>query len=586
MTINRETAQLLERVAAVFRVKEGDSFRVKAYTNAASVIENLNESIDEIWRQNKLDTVPGLGKALVKYLNEYFSKGHVRHFDSLFKKVPAGMFALMDIRGVGPMTAFKLAKKLHLSDEKTAIRRLQKQIREGRLGKIESFKEKSLERLTKSLKIQTTDKGRLLLSTAMSIAEDYLAYLKQSPLTIEAEPLGSLRRRLSTVGDIDLALNTLHPEASMKYALSYPQISSVIIKGDKVSHVKLKGGLGVDIKLSEPGDWGSLLQHYTGSKMHNIHLRTVAKERGLSLSEYGIKKKGKLNRFKTEKDFYGFLGMQMIPPEIREDGGEIELAQSKQIPSLIELKDIKGDLHIHSNFDFPSSHDLGVSSLPDILNLADKLGYEYIGIADHNPKYTGLSAGETEKILIARRKFLERDFRAYEKRVKNRGIKLLIGMEIDIRPDGDLALSDKLMNLLDYSIVSVHSSFDKGVDENTDRIIGALSHPKTLILGHPTGRIINRREPISADWDKIFNFCAKNKKIIEINAYPDRLDLPYDLVRMAIGRGVGLIINTDSHEADQMDLMRYGVWQARKGYAGKKDIINSLSWKNLRVVLE
>ncbi|KKT49189.1 MAG: PHP domain protein [Candidatus Collierbacteria bacterium GW2011_GWC2_44_18] len=586
MTVNRETAQLLERVAAVFRVKEGDTFRVKAYLNAATVIDSLTEPLAELWRQGKLDTVPGLGKALVGYLGEYFAKGKVRHFSSQLKKVPAGMFALMEIRGVGPITAYKLAKKFHLSNEKTALQRLQQLIKAGKLSKIESFKEKSVVRLTKSLKIRNSGKGRMLLSEALSIAEDYISYLKESPLTIAAEPLGSLRRRLSTVGDIDLALNTKHPEESMAYVLSYPQISSVITKGDRVSHVKLQNGFEVDIKLSEPLGWGSLLQHYTGSKMHNIHLRTIAKEKGLSLSEYGIKQNGRLKGFKNEKDFYRFLGMQMIPPEIREDTGEIELSLQNKLRELVNLKDIKGDLHIHSNFDYPSSHDQGVSPLRDILDKAYQLGYEYLGVSDHNPKYFGLTEKETESILSARKKYLEQDFRAYEKAVKNRGIKLLIGMEVDIRPDGDLALSKKLMNTLDYAIVSIHSSFDKGMDENTDRIISALSHPKAVILGHPTGRIINNREPITADWEKIFNFCAKNNKILEVNAYPDRLDLSHDLIRMAIGIGVRLIINTDSHEIDQMELMKYGVWQARKGYATKNDIVNSLSWKNFQAVLK
>ena len=495
------------------------------------------------------------------------------------------MFALMEIRGVGPMTAYKLAQKFHLTNEKIALQRLQQLINAGKLNEIDSFKEKSIARLTKSLKIKNSGKGRILLSEALSIAEDFIGYLKQSPLTISVEPLGSLRRRLPTVGDIDLALNTKHPEESMVYVLSYPLISSVITKGDHVSHVKLKNGFEVDIKLSEPQDWGSLLQHYTGSKMHNIRLRTIAKEKGLSLSEYGIKQKSKLKHFKTEKDFYHFLGMQMIPPEIREDTGEIELAQQNKIPSLVDLKDIKGDLHIHSNFDYPSSHDQGTSPLHDILDKAYQLGYEYLGISDHNPKYFGLSEKETENVLFARKKYLEQNFRAYEKAVKNRGIKLLIGLEVDIRPDGDLALSEKLLNSLDYTIVSIHSAFDNTVEENTERIIAALSHPKALILGHPTGRLINHRESLRADWEKIFEFSAQNHKIIEVNAYPDRLDLPHDLIKIAVSKGVKLIVNTDSHDVDQMEYIKYGVWQARKGYAGKSDVVNTLSWKNLQTML-
>jgi len=261
----------------------------------------------------------------------------------------------------------------------------------------------------------------------------------------------------------------------LEYALAYPQIDSVITR----SQVKLKNDLEVDLKISDPDDWGSMLQHFTGSKMHNIRLRTLAKERGLSLSEDGILEKEKLHRFKTETDF-----------------------------------------------------------------------------------------------------------QSYEKSVKNRGIKLLIGLEVDIRPEGDFALSDKLMATLDYAIVSIHSAFDNTVAKNTERIITALSHPKALILGHPTGRIINHRQSLSADWEKVFAFCVKNHKLMEVNAYPDRLDLPDDLIKTALGKGVKLIINTDSHKAEQMNHMKYGVWQARKGYAMKRDVVNSLTWQNLQTVLK
>jgi len=586
MTINRETAQLLERVAAVFRVKEGDTFRVKAYNNAAAVIENLGEPIDNLWKENRLDSVPGLGEGIQKYLSEYFTKGRVRHFDSQFKKVPAGMFSLMSIRGIGPITAYKIAKKFKLTDEKTAIKKLSLLIKQKKLKNLEDFKDKSVLRLTKSLKINSTGKGRILLSEAFKIAEEYINYLKKSPHSIEAEPLGSLRRKLATVGDIDLAVNSNNPSKTMEHVLSYPNISSVITSGEKVSHVKLKNGFEVDIKISEPMGWGSLLQHYTGSKMHNIHLRTIAKDKGLSLSEYGVKKGKKLLRFNTEIDFYRYLGMQMIPPEIREDGGEIELAQRNMLPTLVEQKDIKGDLHIHSDFDYPSSHDLGESTLHEILRQAQKQKYQYVGIADHNPKITGLSEKETKRILIERKKYLEKNFRTYEKSVKTRTLKLLIGMEVDIRPDGDLALSDKLIDTFDYIIVSIHSSFEKSKEDNTERILNALSHPKAIILGHPTGRIINSREPIPADWPKIFDYCAKNGKMLEINAYPDRLDPQEDLIKLAINQGVRLIINTDSHHVGHMELMKFGVWQAKRGFAGKQDIVNTRPLQDFLRVLK
>ncbi|KKS42425.1 MAG: polymerase X family protein [Candidatus Collierbacteria bacterium GW2011_GWA2_42_17] len=546
MTINQETAQLLKRVAAVLRVKEGDTFRYKAYVNASVAIDNLSDSIFEVWKRGELDTVPGLGESLSRYLNEYFSTGRVRHFESLFKKVPSGMFPLMTIRGIGPITAYKISKKFHLNDPEKTLTELKEILISEKLTKIQGFKEKTISKIKKALDIQSFGKGRLPLYEALPVAEDFINYLLKSKAVSKAEPLGSLRRK----------------------------------------HVKMTNGLEVDLKISLPNSWGSILQHYTGGKLHNIHLRSLAKEKGLSLSEYGITQNGKLNRFTSEAKFYQFIGLEYIPPEIRENTGEIELAIKHQIPTLLEIKDIKGDLHTHSDFSFQSSHDIGISPLSQLLNTATKNDYEYIGISDHNPKFQGLTEKQKIAIILNRKKYLLSQYRTYEKDVKSRVPKLLIGMEVDIRPDGSLALSDKAMESLDYVIASIHGSFDLTEEANTRRIQKALSHPKVKILGHPTNRTINGREPISANWEKIFTYCAQNKKIIEINASPNRLDLPDDLIKQALTKKVKLIINTDSHEVSQMENMKYGVWQARRGYAQKSDIINTLPFKDLRLVLE
>ncbi len=496
------------------------------------------------------------------------------------------MFPLMEIRGIGPITAYKIAKKFKLNKPDTAIADLKKIVDEGKLTAIPSFKEKTASRIDKALDLQASGKGRILLSEALAIAEHFLNYIKKTPYVLDAEPLGSLRRRLPTIGDIDLAISTIDPKKAFEHVLKYPQIRSIISTGEKVSRVRLTNGLEVDVKVSEPADWGSLLQHYTGSKLHNIKLRNLALEKGMSLSEYGITVGKKVLHFRTEKLFYKHLDLQFIPPEMREDGGEIELAKANKLPRPVDIGDIKGDLHIHSNYQYPSSHDVGVGSLADILDNAYENNYEYIGLADHNPKFTDLSEKEKEKIIIDRKNFLEKEFRAYEKSVKHRGIKLLIGMEVDIKVDGSLALSDNLMDLLDYAIVSIHSSFEMTTEANTHRILKGLSHPKALILGHPTGQLINHRDPITANWDEVFAFCAQNKKLVEINASPDRLDLPDDLIKKAISMGVKLIIDTDSHASSQMKLMKYGVWQARRGFATKKDIANTLSQKDLLSVLK
>jgi len=586
MTSNLKTAQLLKRVAAVFRVIEGDTFRYKAYVNAAIAIENLTEPIEELWKNEELSSIPGIGEKLQQYIVEFLKKGEVRHFRAILKKVPAGMFPLMEIRGIGPITAYKIAKKFKLQNESTAKIELSKLIENNRLLEIEGFKEKTVARIKRSLLSKSSSKGRMLISSALPITDDFLAYLRSSPDILNAEPLGSLRRHLVTVGDIDIGVCAKRAAEAMSYISKYPLIASVITKGESVIRVKLRSGLEVDLKLATQENWGSLLQHYTGSKLHNIKLRSIAKQSGLSLSEYGIASKNSVENFRSEKEFYKFLNMQYIPPEIREGEDEIELAQKNLIPKLIELSDIKGDLHIHSDYVFPSSHDLGESKLASVLDVASAKNYEYLGISDHNPKFLGLSEKQKEKIIDERKRYLLQEFHAYENNVKNRAIKLLIGMEVDIRPDGSLALSEKLLNKLDYAIVSIHTSFEQTHEANTRRIINALSHPVASILGHPTGQMVSDRDQISADWEKIFKFCKQSNKIIEINSSPQRADLPHDLIKKAIAIGARLVINTDSHEASQLDSMKYGVWQARRAMACKKNIVNTLNYKDLHSVLK
>ena len=574
---NQETAQIFKKMAAVFLVLDEDFFRIRAYQNAAIAIENLSEPIEEIWRRNRLTEIPGIGPNLQQHLEELFSTGRVKEFDRTLKKVPAGMFSLMTIRGIGPKTSYKIAKKFKLVDESTAIARLKELVDSGELLKIKSFKQKTLDKIAYALKTKVTSKEkRLLLADALPVAMEFIEFLLVSPLVKDAQPLGSLRRRLATVGDIDLAFTGRDPIKAMHHALSYPQIAAVITKGDKTSHVKLRSGYEVDLKAALPEEWGSLLQHYTGSKLHNIHLRTICKEKGLSLSEYGIKKGKKTHTFTNEVDFYKFIGLEYIPPEMREDKGEIELATKKKLPKVIDLDQIKGDLHLHDDFQYSSSHDLGDSDISEIAKKAKSLGYEYIGISDHNPKFTGLTHTEKKKIILSHQKYL--------KGVRS-GLKILHGMEVDIRPDGTLAIEDDLLELLDYAIVSIHSGFDMTRDKNTQRIISALNHSKALILGHPTGRMLGNRESIEADWGKILDFCHDNHKIVEINASPFRLDLPEDLIRMAAEKKVKMIINTDSHDKSQMNFMKYGVWQARRGWAKPKDIVNTFSLDDLQAVL-
>jgi DNA polymerase (family X) len=588
MLDNRSIADLLRRVAAVYQVSDESIFRYRAYENAATAIESLDIPLETLWQKQRLKEVAGLGPNLISHLDELFQTGKVKHFQSEFKKVPSGMFSLLSIRGLGPKTAFKIAHKFHLNNESTAIDELKNLIKANKLLEIEGFREALQEKIRTSLIASKSDSGRLLLIDALAIADDLQSYLRRSKLITNSEPLGSLRRRLDTVGDIDIGFCSDKPKEAMKYALKYPEIKSVISAGDSVARIELKSNHFVDIKTVETKNWGSLLQHYTGSKLHNIALRNLAKSKNLSLSEYGIKSSsGKIMTFSDENTFYSHLGLAYIPPELREDQGEIDKAKNNQLPHLIEQKDILGDLHLHSDFNFPSSHDIGQSPIADFIKEAHQLGYQYLGFADHNPKLTELTFRQKQQIISNRKDYILEQYERTINILNPRTLNILIGMEIDIRRDGSLSLEPELIDELDYAIVSIHSSFDLEEAENTKRLLKAISfHPKVKILGHPTGRLLNRRQAVKADWLQVFEFCAKNNKFLEINASPVRLDLPDDLAKEAIKSGAKLIINSDSHQADQLQFMPYGVWTARRAWAEKKDIINTLDIKNLHQVIK
>lgn len=588
MLTNQDISKLLDQMAAIYEVKDSDFFRTRAYQNASAALEKLTLSARDLWEQGKLDEIPGVGPGIAKHLDELFRLGYSPHWNAEMRRVPQGMFGLLDIRGVGPKIAYKIAKKYHLKDPKTAKKEVKKLIAQGKLASLPGMGEKMQTKIKTSIESEYVMKHRLLLSEVLPIAQRFINYLKTIPEVKFAEPLGSTRRHVATIGDLDLAVCTDKQEVAMEKILKYPEINRVISSGDWVARVQLKTGHEVDIKLSPSDEWGSLLQHYTGSKIHNILLREYALKKHFSLSEHGIKntKTNRVTKFTDEKSFYEFLKLPYIPVELREDEAEMNLAVKGKLPNVVDLKDIKGDLHIHSDFDYSSSHDVGDSSLKDYLDRARQLGYEYIGITDHNPKYTGLTVKQRKRIIESRKNYLLTQYHEYENKVKRGVPKLLIGLEVDIRPNGGLALEDTLMDLLDYAIVSIHSGFTGTKNDNTKRIISALTHPKALIFGHPTGRILNHRQSIQADWIEIFKFCQKNGKIIEINASPDRLDLPDDLTKIAVQTGNKFVINSDSHNSETMDDMKYGIWAARRGWCTKKDIVNTCKYSDLTRVLK
>ncbi|MDP3987739.1 MAG: DNA polymerase/3'-5' exonuclease PolX [Candidatus Levybacteria bacterium] len=574
---NHEIARLLRNVAAAYSIKNENKFRFQiiAYQKAAEAIENLNSELEELYRKEELDTIPGVGASLKSHLEELLKTGKVKHFDWVAKGIPKGVFPLLDVPTFGPKKAYKLVKHFKLNNEKTVIDDLEKAAKEGKIANLETFGEKSQEDILKAIseyKKGKTKTTRMVLPYASQIADQIVKYLKDSKVIIDAQPLGSLRRMMATVGDVDIAVATNNPKEAINYFINYPQTQRVIEKGPTTASIIVSGDAQIDLMTQPPESFGSLLQHFTGSKPHNIHLREYALRLGLSLSEYGIKKGGKTNKFASEEKFYEALGMEWIPPEIREDKGEIELAIAHKLPKLVKLEEIKGDLHIHSSYPIEPSHDLGKSSMEEMIKKAKELGYEYLGFSEHNPSVAKHTNNSIYSILEARSNKIEQ----LKKSIKN--LRIINLLEVDILANGHLPIDDKSLTFQDAIIVGIHSSFSMDRDNMTKRVLNGLSHPKAKIFAHPTGRLLNQRPSYELDWEKIFDFCKKKNKALEINAWPYRLDLPDVLVKEAIKHGVKMVTATDAHNVSQMDLMRYGITVARRGWASKNDILNSLEY--------
>ncbi len=567
---NVAVSKLLREIAAVYSLHGKNIFEIRAYENAADAVEHSTSEVKDLWEEGKLDSVSGLGAKLRGYLDELFKTGKVIHFEAVKKSFPLVFFDLLDVPGVGPKTAQELTKLgvKGLDDVK-------KKIKTGELVE-KGFSAKIAEKIMGGLDELGSREGRMLLPYAFAQADRIVGYLKKSPYVKEAHPLGSLRRMVATIGDLDISASSNDAAKVLEHFIKMPGVDHVVEKGEYSASVVLQSGLHVDLLVGKPESYGALLQHFTGSKHHNIKLRIFAEKKGLSLSEQGVKniKIGKIHPTKTEEEFYGILKMDTPAPEIREDFGEIEAGLSHKLPDLVELKDIKGDLHTHSNYPFPNpSHGPGVDSMQDMIKKAKEYGYEFIGISDHPPGHGKLSKEEMIKAIEKRTKIIQ----VLKKRTN--GIRVLNGLEVDILSDGSISIPDEALETLDYCIAGVHSGHRGTKEQITKRLLSALSNPHVDIISHPTNRLLNERDSSEADWDEIFKLAAKNNKILEINAHPNRLDLRDDLVRQALKYGVKFIIDTDAHAVDQMDTMLYGVAVARRGWAEKKDVVNTWDWK-------
>lgn len=579
---NQEIAELLRSVAAAYLILNENRFKIIAYERAADSIEHLTSDLKDMWDDGKLSEIPGVGPGIASSLDELFKTGKVKHFDEVLGKLPKSIYPLLLVPGIGPKKAYRLVKEFDLTDPKTVISDLEKAAKAGKIAPMDGFGAKSQEVILTN--IETYKKGaikenRMTLPDANDVANKILEHLRKHPAVHRADPLGSLRRRVATIGDIDIAAATKDPEAVIEHFLTYPY-QKLTDRGPAGSTVLLHNGRQVDIRVQHPDSYGAMLQYFTGSKHHNIQLRTFALEKGLSLNEHGIKhvKSGLVEKVATEEMFYKKIGLPYIPPEIREDRGEIDAARSGKLPDLVELIEIRGDLHIHTDYSFPSSHDLGVSDVLEHLDKAVELGYAYVGISDHNPSITNQSTDQIVRVMKDRKDYYEDKLYSWKKKTGKR-VHLFVMCEVDILSDGKLALPEAAFDYVDAVVVSIHSGFTQPRPIVTERIIKALTaHPKVRIFGHPTGRLLSKREGVDANWQRVFDTCREHDIAMEINSYPDRLDLPDSLVFDAVKQGIKLCIDTDSHAVDHMDLMEYGVSVARRGWATKRDIVNTLDY--------
>lgn len=560
---NQEIAQIFYNIADILEMKNVQ-WKPAAYRKAARALESLSEPVEDVFKEGgikALEDIPGIGERLAEKIIQYIKTGKIKEYEKLKKTLPKGLIDMMNVQGIGPKKAQKLYKELHIK----SVKDLEEAAKKHRIQKLETFKEKTEENILKGIEIFKQKKGRMLLGLALPQAREIISQLKKVKGVQQVEAAGSLRRMKETIGDIDILVTSKDHEAVMDAFTKMPSVKRILAKGETKSSVWLKTGLQVDVRVLDPSSFGSALQYFTGNKDHNIKLRAIAIKKGLKLSEYGLftKKGNKKVAGKTEEEVYKKLGLPYIEPELRESMGEIDAAKQKKLPYLVTLKDIKGDLHIHTNYSD------GVNTVKEVAEACRKLGYDYMCVADHSKSTTiahGLSEKQVDKQIDEIKKLNK----------KLRGIKVLTGTEVDILEDGSLDFPDKILKKLDVVTASVHRKFKMSKKQMTERIIKAMSNDNVDIIGHPTGRLIGKREGYDLDFDKLFKAAKDTKTVLEINSQPDRLDLNGYLVKEAVSKGVKLAVVTDAHSLVQLNFMELGVAMARRGWCEKKDVINTL----------
>ncbi len=567
---NKTIAYILEEMGDILDIKGEDSFRIKAYKRAALSILNYPYDLRDIVEKapNQLSEIPGIGQHLQKKIIELIKTGKCEEYEKLKKSIPSGLLEMLKIRTLGPKKVKLLYSNLKIKD----IKELKKAAEKHLICGLEGMGEKSEEQILKSIdEYFNFSTKRDLLSEALFEAERIIEYMKKCKEVKKIEYAGSLRRRKETIGDIDILVTVKDPRKShkkvMDHFVSYDDSIEVISKGDTKSTIMLSSGIHVDLRVVANESFGAAMAYFTGDKQHNIKMRDIAKKKGLKINEYGVFKGKKNIAGKTEEEVFKSVGLPFIIPEIRRDEGEIEYGlKNKSFPKFIELKDIKGDLHSHTQYSD------GENTIEEMTNAMIKKGYEYFAITDHS-SVVGVVKGMGKKDI----KMQWAEIDKLNKKYKN-SISILKGAEVDILKDGSLDFDEEVLKELDVVIIAAHLYNRLPAEEQTKRLITAIENPYSMILAHPSGRLLNKRAPMEFDMEKIINACKANKVALEINSNPQRLDTMYQYIKISKDKGVKFTIDTDSHSVSQPDFMEFGVYTGRRGWLEKKDVLNAQSF--------
>jgi len=565
VSANSEVAAILYEIGEILTIKD-DRFRSRAYLLAAQRITSLTEDIKKVKDRGELDKIPGVGKSIAATITEVLDTGESKVLEELRELLPPGVRQLMELEGVGPKNAMRLVEELKLS----SIDDLEKAAKDGKVRELKGFGEKKEQNILQSISDYRNRQTRFLLGAILPIVDDILAWMRESPTVLRADVAGSYRRKRETIGDLDLLVASNDPDDTSKRFVEMPPVERVVSHGSTKSTVFLKGHLQVDCRVVPPEAYGAALQYFTGSKDHNVKLRTIGVKLGYKLNEYGLfrREDDRLVASETEKEIYGALGMDYVEPELRENRGEIEAAMEHKLPKLIELSEVRSDLHCHSNWSE------GTMTIKQIVEKAKGLGLSYVAITDHS-KSLGIAHGLDEERLKEQGKEIDAINDELE------GFTVIKGIECDIKADGSMDLTDSSLADLDIVVASIHSGFKNDEETMTNRMISAIHNEHVHIIGHPTGRIIQKRKPYPLNLDKVIEEAASQHVALEINAYPERLDLDDVSSRKTMEAGALLSIGTDAHALNQMEFLPLGVSVARRGWLTTKDVANTRTAKEL-----